>query len=47
MSVRNLKDGSKKPWLCECYPQGRGGINLVSLQRDKAALPKKLEMPSR
>ncbi|EGZ6888398.1 site-specific integrase [Vibrio cholerae] len=25
MSVRNLKDGSKKPWLCECYPQGREG----------------------
>ncbi|MGU3846479.1 phage integrase, partial [Vibrio diabolicus] len=18
-------DGSKKPWLCECYPQGRAG----------------------
>ncbi|MGF1719488.1 tyrosine-type recombinase/integrase [Vibrio kyushuensis] len=25
MSIRNLKDGTKKPWLCECYPQGRGG----------------------
>ena len=25
MPVRNLKDGSKKPWLCECYPQGRTG----------------------
>ncbi|ELU8401779.1 tyrosine-type recombinase/integrase [Vibrio fluvialis] len=25
MSVRNLKDGNKKPWLCECYPQGRAG----------------------
>ncbi|OEE30894.1 integrase [Vibrio genomosp. F10 str. ZF-129] len=25
MSIRNLKDGSKKPWICECYPQGRGG----------------------
>ncbi|WP_114792990.1 site-specific integrase [Vibrio cholerae] len=25
MSVRNLKDGSKKTWLCECYPQGREG----------------------
>ncbi|EOH4103223.1 tyrosine-type recombinase/integrase [Vibrio vulnificus] len=25
MSVRNVKDGSKKPWLCECYPQGREG----------------------
>ncbi|MEJ3672409.1 tyrosine-type recombinase/integrase [Vibrio vulnificus] len=25
MSIRNLKDGSKKPWLCECYPQGREG----------------------
>ncbi|WP_243637488.1 hypothetical protein [Parashewanella curva] len=23
MSVRNLKDGSKKPWICECYPNGR------------------------
>ncbi len=25
MSIRNLKDGSKKPWLCECYPNGRRG----------------------
>ncbi|EOW3974127.1 phage integrase [Vibrio parahaemolyticus] len=25
MTIRNLKDGSKKPWLCECYPQGRAG----------------------
>ena len=25
MSIRNLKDGHKKPWLCECYPQGRNG----------------------
>ncbi len=25
MSVRNLKDGHKKPWLCECYPNGRAG----------------------
>lgn len=25
MSIRNLKDGSKKPWLCECYPNGRAG----------------------
>lgn len=25
MSIRNLKDGSKKPWLCECYPQGHSG----------------------
>ncbi|MCL9780627.1 tyrosine-type recombinase/integrase [Vibrio sp. S4M6] len=23
MSIRNLKDGSKRPWLCECYPNGR------------------------
>ncbi|SUQ30412.1 integrase [Vibrio vulnificus] len=23
MTIRNLKDGSKKPWLCECYPNGR------------------------
>ncbi|MBT0343348.1 site-specific integrase, partial [Vibrio campbellii] len=25
MSVRNLKDGSTKPWICECYPNGRAG----------------------
>ena len=25
MSIRNLKDGSKKLWLCECYPNGRAG----------------------
>lgn len=25
MSVRNLKDNSKKSWLCECYPAGRSG----------------------
>lgn len=25
MSIRNLKDNSKKPWLCECYPAGRYG----------------------
>lgn len=25
MSVRKLEDGNKKPWLCECYPQGRNG----------------------
>ncbi|QXN26688.1 site-specific integrase [Shewanella putrefaciens] len=25
MTVRNLKDGSKLPWLCECYPNGRDG----------------------
>ncbi|NAW87761.1 tyrosine-type recombinase/integrase [Photobacterium halotolerans] len=25
MTIRNLKDGNKKPWLCECYPQGRTG----------------------
>lgn len=23
MAIRNLKDNSKKPWICECYPQGR------------------------
>ena len=23
MSIRNLKDGPKKPWLCKCYPNGR------------------------
>lgn len=28
MSVRNLKDGSKNPWLCECYPQGRKGKRI-------------------
>jgi len=25
MSIRNLKDGSDKPWMCECYPNGRRG----------------------
>lgn len=25
MSVRNLKDGSKLPWICECYPHGSKG----------------------
>ncbi|PTO77202.1 integrase [Vibrio splendidus] len=25
MSIRNLKDGSTKPWICECYPNGRAG----------------------
>ncbi len=25
MSIRNLKDGSKKPWIVECYPNGRAG----------------------
>lgn len=28
MSVRNLKDGSKKPWICECYPTGREGRRI-------------------
>jgi integrase len=28
MAVRNLKDGSKKPWLCECYPNGRAGKRI-------------------
>lgn len=28
MTVRNLKDGSKKPWLCECYPSGREGKRI-------------------
>ncbi|MDD1792551.1 tyrosine-type recombinase/integrase [Enterovibrio sp. ZSDZ42] len=28
MSIRNLKDGSKKPWLCECYPSGRDGKRI-------------------
>ncbi|EJE8523594.1 tyrosine-type recombinase/integrase [Vibrio parahaemolyticus] len=26
MSIRKLSDGNKKPWLCECYPQGRSGV---------------------
>ncbi|HFQ5300987.1 TPA: tyrosine-type recombinase/integrase [Vibrio vulnificus] len=25
MAIRNLKDGSNKPWICECYPTGRSG----------------------
>lgn len=25
MTIRNLKDGSNKPWICECYPTGRSG----------------------
>ena len=28
MSIRNLKDNSKKPWLCECYPNGRNGKRI-------------------
>ena len=28
MSIRNLKDGSKNPWLCECYPTGRNGKRI-------------------
>nr|WP_075518873.1 tyrosine-type recombinase/integrase [Moritella viscosa]SHO06909.1 Integrase [Moritella viscosa] len=28
MSVRNLKDGNKKPWLCECYPNGTAGRRI-------------------
>ncbi|EIJ0963979.1 tyrosine-type recombinase/integrase [Vibrio parahaemolyticus] len=28
MSVRKLEDGNKKPWLCECYPQGRSGKRI-------------------
>ncbi|MEC6798167.1 tyrosine-type recombinase/integrase [Photobacterium sp. S4TG1] len=28
MATRNLKDNSKKPWLCECYPQGREGKRI-------------------
>ncbi|MFB9135698.1 phage integrase [Vibrio olivae] len=28
MSVRKLEDGNKKPWLCECYPQGREGKRI-------------------
>ncbi|MCL9775739.1 phage integrase [Vibrio methylphosphonaticus] len=28
MTVRNLQDNNKKPWLCECYPQGRKGKRI-------------------
>ena len=28
MYISNLKDGSKKPWLCECYPNGRTGKRI-------------------
>ena len=28
MAVRNLKDGTKKSWLVECYPQGREGKRI-------------------
>lgn len=28
MTIRNLKDNSKKPWLCECYPQGHAGKRI-------------------
>ncbi len=28
MSVRKLEDENKKPWLCECYPQGRSGKRI-------------------
>ncbi|NOH82817.1 tyrosine-type recombinase/integrase [Vibrio sp. 03-59-1] len=28
MSIRNLKDGSAKPWLCDCYPNGRSGKRI-------------------
>lgn len=28
MSIRNLKDSSDKPWLCECYPHGRDGKRI-------------------
>ncbi|PSV17152.1 integrase [Photobacterium kishitanii] len=28
MAIRNLKDNSKNPWLCECYPQGREGKRI-------------------
>jgi integrase len=28
MSIRNLKDGSDKPWICECYPNGRDGKRI-------------------
>ncbi|GLT18018.1 integrase [Vibrio zhanjiangensis] len=28
MSVRKVEDGNKKPWICECYPQGRSGKRI-------------------
>ncbi|WP_406734308.1 tyrosine-type recombinase/integrase [Vibrio scophthalmi] len=28
MSLRNLKDGSPKPWVCDCYPSGRNGKRI-------------------
>ncbi|WP_367986868.1 hypothetical protein AB2S62_09755 [Vibrio sp. NTOU-M3] len=28
MTVRKLKDGSKKPWLYECYLNGRAGKRI-------------------
>lgn len=28
MAIRNLKDGSKKPWLCHCFPNGRDGKRI-------------------
>jgi len=28
MSVRNLKNGHKKPWLCECSPQDSNGKRI-------------------
>lgn len=38
MSVRNLKDEHKKPWLCECYPQGRIGKRVSKRFALKAKL---------
>ncbi|WP_229381183.1 phage integrase [Shewanella psychropiezotolerans] len=28
MSIRNLKNDTNKPWLCECYPHGRHGKRI-------------------
>ena len=28
MSVRKIETKKKKPWLCECYPSGRGGKRI-------------------
>ncbi|TOM84453.1 phage integrase [Vibrio parahaemolyticus] len=28
MAVRKIEAGGKKPWLCECYPQGRAGKRI-------------------
>lgn len=46
MSIRNLKDGSKKPWLCECYPNGRRGkrVRKAFVTKGEAAAFEKFTM---